>query len=688
MTNFKIQIPMHEKTTTKEALKEFLVEAEDLLEVMNSELLKLGQGISTGNVDPGLLNSIFRSAHTMKGISGMFGFTQATNLTHTLEDMLDGLRMGRFPLTQGVVDLLFEGLEVLKHLVETRGKGEEIDIGRVEGFTEKMKQSLSSGQTPESPLQTLGIDKDIISVLTEYEEHRLKENIKQGNNLFLIGVELAITSFDEGLAGLTDRLRIIGEVIATLPSSGVGKDTLHFDILLGTKKDEAYLRENMGHLKVMAIKAQPPAQGVSQPSQEGFTLRGVSNTVRVDIERLDNIMQIVGELSLLKASISNVTERLRLEAGFSSLAIELLKVDKDLGKRLKELQTSVLDVRMVPINQLFERFPGVVRRLSKDMGKEITLVASGGDTRLDKLIIEELADPLMHLIRNALGHGIEVPEERERAGKPGAGTVLLQAMQRGNHVVIEVKDDGRGIDIEKVRTIAVEKGFVDEDTSRGLTKEEILDFIFLPGFSTIEGVSEISGRGVGMDVAKRNISLVGGTINVETEEGKGTKVIITLPITLAIIQALIAGLDVPGGSRYYAIPVHSILEVRVLQPSDIKTVEKREVISLRGKILPILRLAHFFGLTPSLPPDASGGSEGVRSSICIVVGLAESRLGLLVDTLHGQQDIVIRPLGGLKAVPGVMGATNLGEKGTILVLDAGGIISLTLKSVEKGYKVA
>lgn len=692
-------------------LNEFLAEAEEIIGELTANLVKLGEGVNAGHIEPDILNSIFRSAHTLKGISGMVGFTEMATLTHNMENMFDSLRMGRLAVNHEIMDALFEALDLLNEMVAAKGKGEEFGMDRVNAFIERLEQLTSVSVSIASRSEYEDIGKGILNVLTEYEEHRLQENIKAGNAIFLIGAEFTLTVFDEGLVELTGYLKSIGEVIATLPSAGKSKDTLHFDILLGTHLDAASVEDMFKgrNLAVRLVKGHQPISpsvrgGVDraaqeQPSElkaEETSLRSVSNTVRVDIKKLDTIMNTVGELSQLKASISQIVNKLKLELTpdlsmglVQRTAIELSKIDTNLEKRLKELRESMIGIRMVPINQLFDKFTRMVMKLSKETGKEVELAVSGGDTELDKLIMEELTDPLMHIIRNAVDHGIELPAERENAGKPRAGTINLKAYPKGNHVVIEITDDGKGMSIEAIRKKGVERGLIDEASSHTLSRNEILEFIFIPGVSTKDKVSEVSGRGVGMDVVKKNITRMSGTVNIDTEEGKGSRIMLTLPITLAIIRVLI----IAAGSKRYAMPLSGVKEILDIRPSDIKTIEKKEVFILRGRTIPVIRLEQFFKSIAagqaSLPFSAAPAAEedrGKAEKNGIIVGLADFMMCILVDSIISEQDVVIKSLGKLIKVAGIAGATDLGDMGTLLVVDIAGIITGTSRGM--GEKAA
>ena len=407
-------------------------------------------------------------------------------------------------------------------------------------------------------------------------------------------------------------------------------------------------------------RTQPRCRRRDTSPEGAFTLRSLSDTVRVDIRKLDSLMNIVGELVINKTTIIQISRDLIAQSGAAGAGGDLQKAARNLERNLRQLQQGVINSRMVPIGQVFSRLNRVVRKLSQEFVKKIDLRVHGEETELDKLMVEDLADPLLHLVRNSLDHGIELPEVRERAGKPAQGVIELRAEQRGNHIVIEIEDDGGGIDLERVRATAVRKGLI--DAAAATDERQLLDLLYLPSFSTKESASQISGRGVGLDVVKTNVARLGGMIDIETELGVGTRFTITLPITLAIIQALLVGV----GKELYAIPLNAILESNRLLGSQIRTVEKREVARLRESTLPLLRIADIFGL-----PRAGENQK----MFVVVVGLAEKRLGLVVDSLRGQQEVVIKSVGSVfRNTPGIAGATELGDKRAVLVLDVGALI--------------
>jgi two-component system chemotaxis sensor kinase CheA len=682
---------------SSQAIKEFLGEAEEILENLNADLMELSQSADSGDANPDLLNSIFRGAHSLKGLSGMFGFSDIAELSHQMENALDHLRLGKIPFDEPLVETLFDAFETLGKLVYGKGEDEQFTLD-VSDLIDRLDALIKGEGTvsEEDPFADLEIDRSILDVLTEYEEHRLLENLKKGRNLFRVQASFSLTSFDTDLAAITETLKEEGEIISTLPSPDCEiEDGIAFQILVGTPLSEDDVKtlldgknatieavgkkssktqdkaEDAPKEKGAQARAEVPAEtdAKEKKSEDGAAsgagMRSISRMVRVDIDKLDVLMNIVGELVIAKGTITEIAETLRIEG--HGLGSDLNKATRVLERRLSELQKGVMEVRMVPVRQLFDKTARVVRKAAHDMSKKIDLEIRGADTELDKLIIEDLSDPLVHIIRNSVDHGIETPEERVAAGKPETGTLRLSAAQKGNHVEIEIRDDGRGIDPEKIRRKALERGLIDERTE--LSREEVYDLLFMPGFSTADKVSEISGRGVGMDVVKSNISALSGMIDIDSRVGEGTTLSITLPITLAIIKALIIRvLD-----NEFAIPITSVMETLMVESASLRTIEGREVMELRQSTLPLVRLSRLFNFPVSRESDPD-------NFFVVVVGMAEKRLGLVVDELLGQQDVVIKPLGNiLSFVKGFAGAAEMGNRKTILVLDVGGLMSESLR---------
>lgn len=699
--------------SSHKAVKEFLAEAEEIVDQLGSELADLADMADSGDLSPDLLNSIFRAAHSLKGLAGMFGFTDISELAHNMENLLDSLRLGKLNLDQGLMSVLFGSHELMTSLVRSVEEGgSATQTEEIAACVARINACLappSEKQSSESPLQRLGLPERVLGALTEYEEHRLLDNLTKGKNIFNVHTSFELTTFDQELSVASDALKKCGEVISTLPSMSDNMDThIDFEILFGSSRelDEiaglfegdaisvTFIGNNAGASGVSPVQfsssnnAMPSAQAVAadllqQPSDTTLvnaaaapltvtadestqSAKSMSRTVRVDIGKLDELMNIVGELVLAQSTISGVAIRMRNE-GFSRMAIDLGKAAKGLERKLTDLQKGVMEIRMIPVGQLYEKMSRIVRKISREQGKKVELKFFGADTELDKLIVEDISDPMMHIIRNAIDHGIESPEKRLSLGKEDKGTIRISSYQKGNHVVIEVEDDGNGIDLEKVKAKALQKGLISDAAS--LSDRDAIDLIFLPGFSTTDKVSEVSGRGVGMDVVRNNIAAVSGMVDIETHKGEGSRFIITLPITLAIIKALI----ISCAGRTYALPITSVMESLLLTDADIKTIERKEVIQLRENTLPLLRLESFFATART--------TVRPHEFYVVVVGVAEKRLGLVVDDLLGQQDIVIKSLGeSFKRFKGISGAADLGDQRTILVLDVGGMINETMRT--------
>ncbi|ATB32498.1 chemotaxis protein CheA [Melittangium boletus] len=736
--------------TAGKALAEFIAEGTEIVESLSKDLLVLDQqrGLEP---DPELINGIFRAAHSLKGLAALFGQERIAKLAHQSEDLLDRLRLGKLSLDDQVLDTLIESLDALQSLLAEASREEASDaLGeRVSTLGTRLADlGTVSAASDEDPLDRLELSEQVRAVFTEYEEHRLRENVRRGVALYRVRAAFDLSDFDTGLTELNARLKPLGEVVSTLPSSEPGGlSGIAFDLIFGARVSTEELTQKLEGTpaqlfalvtrpaaapvtpRAPAAPPVPPAEAGSTPVRktakrkprtpkapapqtppdeplaaasstmptlraleavssgeasssspvrtlvqesptprgtrsEGESARSLTQTVRVDIRRLDALMNTVGELLLIKANLQRMVENVRLDAGVSLSKVwgqELSRETRQLERKLDALQEGLLEARMVPVGQVFDRLARLVRRIAREVGKEIDFIIGGGDVELDKLIVEELSDPLMHIIRNAIDHGAESPEARQAVGKPRRARISLHAEQKGNHVVIEVSDDGAGIDELGVRELALRKGLITDAQAREMSRRELLNLIFLPGFSTASSVSELSGRGVGLDVVKNNIGNLSGIIDVWSERGQGTAFHLTLPVTLAIIRALVVGVS----GRTYAVPLNSVLEILSVKPSEIRTVERREVLDVRGTTLPLMRLARVFGHPESHP----------ERHFVVVAGLAQERLGIAVDELQGQQDIVVKSLGGrLQGVRGISGAADLANRRTVLVLDVGALL--------------
>jgi two-component system chemotaxis sensor kinase CheA len=728
---------------TDKARDEFLSEAQELIDGLGKDLLDLDEGLKRGKVDAEVVNDIFRAVHTLKGLSGLFGATRMSGLSHELEDVLDDLRLGRVDLTHAVLDVLFQAVALYGRILAAEGGSAPDPAAEVEQLLVALGQfSQKRAGGGAGVVSQYDLDPGLLGVLTEYEEHRLRTNIQQGQSLYRIRVRLSLATIDSALDDLKAKARPHGEIITYLPTgSGADIDTIELEILLASRASVQLLQSSIagpdvtidevrrragpiprassapmpkpmepsresfspptsaGHVPVplaretasvpvveeAAALVRPTPQGASSVAQarpvaaeapQGeLSLRSVSQTVRVDIRKLDRLMTVVGELAIVRTAIAHLADRVRSRTtGARELAVELERLDRTFERHLAQMQSGILEVRMVPLGQAFDKLARVLRQISREHGKDVNLVVTGAETEIDKLIVEELSDPLMHMIRNAVDHGIEGRDDRLAVGKPPTGTVALNAFQKGNHVVIEVEDDGRGMNPEELREVAVRRGVVSPEEAKELTAREVLALVFMPGFTTKEVATDLSGRGVGLDVVKTNIAKLGGVVDITSDVGIGTKMTITLPITLAIINVLL----IEVGARLFAIPLAAVEEAIALDEAQVRTVESREVLTVRGASLPLCRLARLFGVTPR--------PRGRSRAFVVIAQVGDRRLGLVVEELVGQQDIVIKPLGrSLKGVRGFAGATELGDQRVALVLDVASLIEEVLAPTETRF---
>jgi two-component system chemotaxis sensor kinase CheA len=694
------------------ARDEFFSEAQEIVDSLGRHALALDATARAGRIDAETLNEIFRGVHTLKGLSGLFGAALMAGLSHELEDVLDDLRLGRMEPTPAVLDLVFRAVDMYGVVLAA----ERVGVAAPEAEVEALLVALGSvaekdGRPGASPVAQYELDPGLLGVLTEYEEHRLRSTIQAGLSLFKLHVSFPLSTIDTALDELKDKVRPIGEIITYLPTGeGGDAERIDLDILVASGESEESLARVVAgtNARVEEVRRRegpkaaaprvpffepepqtriardasvsptplPPPPGRSGPpvalAQGGdasreMTLRSVTRTVRVDIRKLDHLMNVVGELAIVRTSLGAVGDRLRQRPELRELSAEMQRLHRLLHRHLEQLQNGILEVRMVPLGQAFDKLARVVRQLSREMDKDINFVVTGAETEIDKLIVEELSDPLMHMIRNAIDHGIEARDERMRAGKPPVGTIALNAYQKGNQVLIEVEDDGRGIDPERVVGSAVARGILTPEEAAELAPREILRLVFRHGFSTRDGATTVSGRGVGMDVVRNNIAKLGGIVDLSSEVGIGTKVTVTLPITLAIISVLMV--EVAGLT--YAIPLTSIEEAIVLEEPLVRTFDGREVMTQRGTTLPLCRLARLFGLRD----EGAVPAQGRPRSFVVISQVGNRRIGFVVDRLFGQQDIVIKALGkSLSDVRGFAGAAELGDQRIALVLDVGALL--------------
>jgi two-component system chemotaxis sensor kinase CheA len=585
---------------------------QDYLAECDELLQRLDQdlvSLETAPDDKDVLNRVFRAFHTIKGTSGFMGLTQIVELTHHAEDVLNLLRKGERKINRRAMDVLLAVLDQLRRMIgDIRNQTPKLyELGTLLG---SLKQIQEADATDDRPM--LGEIMVAQKVITHAErEAALEEAVLHDRKLGEVLVEKQLAS----------------------PSQ---------------------IREA---LQQQAASAEPRAEAV--------------RTIRVDVSKLDALINLVGEMVLERNRLQKLThdfalQRIAAEKFESALGQSAARIDF----LTDELQGASLRTRMVPIDMTFRRFPRLVRDVSIALGKEVELVITGEETELDKTVVEEIADPLVHLVRNALDHGIERPAVRTKRGKPRKGTVRLEARQEGDHILVQVSDDGGGIDLERVKQKAIEKGLATPERLRAMNQREILDLIFLPGFSTAEQVSDVSGRGVGLDVVRTNLDRLNGVIEVESEAGRGSTVTLRLPLTLAILPALL----VRAEQDVYALPLRSVMEAIRVPAKEVHRVESSEVLRLRDRVIPLVRAARMFGRARD-NGNGKGNGHAPEELLCVVViGVGEKRVGLVVDELLGQEETVIKPLGSyLKHIPGVAGATIGGDGRVRLILDPGAV---------------
>ena len=638
-----------------EFVQYFRDETEELLQSIDADLLRLEQYVDSGTIDAEIVASLFRALHTIKGSAGMLEFTGVQQIAHKLENVYDLLRKDRMPLTESGINLLFEGRDVLTGLVREAIAGGEMPDG-VEEYVERLDAFAgvydSTAQAIEGPRSDADAEEDLTPLddaqvaAFQAEVERLLAQAQRGTG------RTGSCGRDRRRRGASRRRRVLDEA-ARRRRHRCGR------VRAGTAEAEPAPQTAAPKSTVMPASATAPAPDAK---------RAKNQTIRVDIERLDLLLNLVGELVINRTRISDIAATLgrqlngaRADDGLGNLAKDLSESSALLARTTNEIQESIMKVRMVPIGQVFDRFPRMVRDLAKARGKDIHLEIAGAETDLDKTIVDEVGEPLMHLVRNCVDHGIEPPDVREANGKPRHGTIKLNAYHEGNQVIIEISDDGGGIDLQRVRDKGVRMGVIAE--SDRLSDREIIELIFTPGFSTANAVTDVSGRGVGMDVVKKNILRLKGVFDVDSVPGEGTTFTMKLPLTLAIIQALLVNV----ADELYSIPLDAVIESQRINAADVRTVHGGEVITLRGQVVPLIRIAEFFRLDAPRDPD---------KVMIVIVGLQGRQVGLVVDSFQGEQEIVIKPLSDvIGRIAGISGATILGNGSISLIIDVHSLVA-------------
>ena len=632
----------------KEIMEDFLIEAFELIEQIDHDLVEL----EANPEDLELLNRIFRVAHTVKGSSSFLNFDVLTELTHHMEDVLNKARKGELKITPDIMDVVLESVDMMKGLLESiRDNGSDSAAGiDIKNICVRLTQ-ISEGEAP--------------SAATEAPAAPSPEPVKEPEPV-TPAVEAAPEVSDAELSKLSDseveaeieRLLKVrkAEDQARRASKGIAPKSPE-EIAPAASAAPAPAAKPAPSRERDADKKVPAASSSSAVAQE--------QTIRVEVKRLDHLMNLIGELVLGKNRLLKIYDDVEERYEGEKFLEELNQVVSSLSLVTTDIQLAVMKTRMLPIAKVFNKFPRMIRDLSRELGKQIDLEISGEETELDKSIVEEIGDPLVHIIRNSCDHGIEDPETRKAMGKPEKGLVQLKAYNEGNHIVVEIVDDGKGLDADMLKSKSIEKGIITEREADAMSEKEAFGLIFRPGFSTAAKVTNVSGRGVGMDVVKTNIEKLNGIIDIESEVGKGTVMKLKIPLTLAIIQSLLVGTQ----EEFYAIPLASVLETVRVPIDDIYTIDGKNVLRLRDEVLSLVRLSDVFGVEKVF--------DGGDHTYVVIIGVAEAKLGIIVDTLVGQEEIVIKSMGDyLQNIPGIAGATIRGDGRVTLIIDVGAMMEM------------
>lgn len=644
----------------------FLQDTGELLQTIEDGVLRLERA-----ADAETLHAIFRAAHTLKAMAGTVGHGRMSELTNALETLFDAMREGVLSPTPCMTDDLLSAVDALKALrdevVACEPSGVDVDalLARLRALSEE----------PSPRVETPGEKRR----LTPEQVEQVKTLSAQGRVILEVEAVVAAGAFAPAARLLQAAMSLaeLGQVIAQFPSQ---EDLIHNEhagrlwAILAADADISAVENRLGlvfdlaecNVRPYAVEAVPSMPPAMIPISESV---GSDKTVRIHVERLDALMGLVGELVTARTRLTQLEARLRARLDKRE-AEDLDETTTRLGRVVDQLQEQVMRARMMPVSQLFDKFPRVVRDLARAAGKQVNLILAGRATELDRSIIEAIGDPLVHLLRNAVDHGIELPEERIAAGKPAVGTIWLTAAHEEGQVTITVRDDGRGVDLEKVRQAAVRRRLFTEEEASCLSREEVLELIFLPHLSTSDRVTDLSGRGVGLDVVRAHVQRIGGSVMVESEPGSGATFRLTLPLTLAIVQAMLVGV----GEDVYAVPMTSILDSLYMADAQVDRVRAAPVIRWRGTVLPILSLRQFFAHPRLAAPN--GGKPAV-----VTVAWGRLRLGLVVDRIIGEQEVVVKAFSPIMGrVPGLAGCSILGDGRIALIIDVPGLIHAAVQA--------
>ena len=636
----------------KEIFEEFLVEAKENLEKLETDLLELEKDPTNQEI----LNSAFRTMHTIKGGAGFLGLDAIVETAHKAEDILGKLRSGELYFTDDINDLLLKASDKIKEYLVAVENNEEIYLD------EELIRNLENVLKGDAKQTDENKEDPVIQLLRQYKlEHLIGKPIED------ILEELILMPPSERPNELINQLDAI---INTNKSQSTKHQESELPQPALMEIKEEIKEQPSQEPKTTTPKEEPQKEKEQVPATKKEPRSEEEKVLRIDVQKIEALMNFVGELvldrnrlikvvSTIMQSVSESKEQIK---GLDDLESVLSSIDRIVG----DLQVAVMKTRMQPVKRLFQKFPRVVRDLSKLLNKQIELITEGEDTEMDKSVLEKLEEPLIHIIRNSVDHGIESPEERELLGKPKTGTIKLKAYYQGDRIIIVIEDNGRGIDVEKVKKKALEKGLLTPDRLEKMTDKEVISLIFHPGFSTVDQISEVSGRGVGMDVVMTTVMNFRGTIDIETQKGKGTKVIMAFPLTVGIIRALMVSI----ANRNFAIPIYSVLEIIQQENATITTISGQDVLILRDSTIPLINLADVLGIQDS------------KVGYVIISQLGNQRVSFTVEELYGDEEIVVKPLGKIFGeIKGISGATITGDGNVVLILDLAGILNRVTNSI-------
>lgn len=649
----------------QEILEDFLIEAFEMIEQLDQDLVEL----ENRPEDLELLNRIFRVAHTIKGSGSFLNFSVLTHLTHHMEDVLNKARHGELTITPDIMDVVLESIDFMKKLLNAiRDTGTDANTGLDSDIANVVARldAISKGESPQdipASQESSTAQEAPQSQAPQEASNNAQEEVDYSSmspEEVEKEIERLLNQRQEEDKKKREEKRAKGELQDIQAPSEIEQTP---NATPAAKAPESQKQPEVNATPAKQTEAKPQ---IKPRQEENKTLAtSVEQTIRVDVKRLDSLMNLIGELVLGKNRLIKIYNDVEERYEGEKFLEELNQVVASVSMVTTDIQLAVMKTRMLPIGRVFNKFPRMVRDLSRELGKNIELVISGEETELDKSIVEEIGDPLVHLIRNACDHGIESKEERIAAGKKEQGTVELKAYNEGNHIVVEITDDGKGMDPATLKAKAIEKGIIGEREADTMTDREAYSLIFKAGFSTAKVVTNVSGRGVGMDVVKTNIEKLNGIIDVDSTYGEGTTLKLKIPLTLAIIQSLLVGVQ----EEYYAIPLASVIETVRISQDEIYTVENKSVLRLRNEVLPLVRLADIFGVDSVF--------DNSEQAYVVVIGLAENKIGVIVDFLIGQEEVVIKSLGSyLKGTEGIAGATIRGDGRVTLIVDIAAMMQM------------